>query len=208
MCVDTYQGSLHLTHPLDLPAEHLASLLFHCLPQLVLQPLSLSVTKIPTALSCAWMCSFSNFCFKPSEPLLAFKQLVLMACPVILQNSCTDEAGAGLLAKFCSRRLSIDCGCFCHRFSSFPLNKLFFFFFLRLWLISRVLKWLWQFCQALSLLFGERIWQAPFFVLITLGFYRLCRDWLYKKLCIVDLDFLAAQKIDRTLAFHSISLTH
>ena len=129
MCVDTYQGSLHLTHPLDLPAEHLASLLFHCLPQLVLQPLSLSVTKIPTALSCAWMCSFSNFCFKPSEPLLAFKQLVLMACPVILQNSCTDEAGAGLLAKFCSRRLSIDCRCFCHRFSSFPLNKLFFFFF-------------------------------------------------------------------------------
>ena len=73
------------------------------------------------------MCSFSNFCFKPGEPLLAFKQLVLMACPVILQNSCTDEAGAGLLAKFCSRRLSIDCRCFCHRFSSFPLNKFSFF---------------------------------------------------------------------------------
>lgn len=111
-----------------LPIEHLASLSFHCLPQLVLQPLSLSVTKIPTALSpCAWMCSFSNFCFKPGEPLLALKWLVLTTCPAILQNYCSDQPGTRLLAKFCSRRLSIDSHCFCHRFRSFSWNKFFFF---------------------------------------------------------------------------------
>lgn len=152
------------------------------------------------------MCSFSNFCFKPSEPLLVLKQLVLTTCPAILQNYCSDQPGTGLLAKFCSRRLSIDCHCFCHRFSTFSLNKFFFFFPLRLWLISRVLKWLWQFCQALLLLFLEK----GFGKLLSLCWSHLvsivCREWLYKKSYIVDLNFSSTE--NRTLAFHSTFLTH
>lgn len=126
------------------------------------------------------MFSFSNFCFKPSEPLLALKQLVLTTCPAVLQNYCSDQPGTGLLAKFCSRRLSIDCHCFCHRFSSFSLNKFFSFFpktsvdFQSLEMVVTILS------SFIVAFFGERIWQAPFFVLITLGFYCLQRMAIQK----------------------------